>query len=529
MATTIHNDSGDASVDQSTFDHADVLQGLDPMVILLSDDFHTQEHPSSLLRVWWNLGESVSALQKGLTTARCVQSTAIAADFVENVMSLAKFGLEVQKHGWTHGLMVAFREIFVFHVPDANVGPTEGYSHAAYGAYYNSQRLYKNASALSEEGELGSALLPLIGLVPVLLGHGWLWAQGQPPRRRTRESTVVIEEIIEGEDGDDASKISLSNQGERRTDSVPLETAFPPATRTDSAAGKPNSTPCHEAETESKPIPEEGKKESMRAALGSQPEPNKRAEDVCSKYLPTGFDDREVLAGTAATDNDPDTKLPTDDRLSEDRSHLMELIAKCQVGGILDENDKNRVCEDLASYGSTVDAAWLKGTIRTLEGLLEEHEGSVIAPSTPLESSTGDLFSVSLRSKDEGSHVDLATSDEWEGLGTNSSKASLESLAAADTQSKGSLDSLVPVEAHESEEEGPPDTNQKIEPKKKSSNESDTPMILASMAAIGAAALGAFVASRRGSQADRVNAQREKQTGDNNDMDWVQVEQRTEE
>ena len=208
----------------------------------------------------------------------------------------------------------------------------------------------------------------------------------------------------------------------------------------------------------------------------------------------------------------------------------MELIAKCQVGGILDETDKNRICEDLANFGSNINVDWLKGTIRTLEGLLEEHESSIITPSAPLESSTGDLFSVSLRSKEEGSHVDLATSDEWEGLGTNSSKASLDSLAAVETQSKGSLDSLVPVEAHESEEEEQPaTTSQQIVSKKERSNDSETPIILASMAAIGAAAIGAFVASRRSSQADRSEGRREDRTGDNNDTDWVQVEPRREE
>ena len=310
------------------------------------------------------------------------------------------------------------------------------------------------------------------------------------------------------------------------------KSAFCPGTRTDSGASDSCNSSQHDGKTQLKPVIDEDKKVSPLDLAEHQQDLTESAEEACSKHLSTGLDAHQVLPRTAVTDIDQDSKVHMNAHVSEDRSHLMDLIAKCQIAGILDETDKNRICEDMASFGSQVDPTWLKGTLRTLEGLLEEHESSVIAPSIPLESSTDDLFSVSLRSsvmgsKEGGSHTDLGASDEWEGLGTNSSKASFDSLAAADTQSKASLDSLVPVEAHETEE-GLPAAATQSNSKAESSNESGTPMIL-SMAAIGVAALGAFVASRKPTKEDRSNARRENQSGDNNDTDWVQVEPRTEE
>ena len=177
----------------------------------------------------------------------------------------------------------------------------------------------------------------------------------------------------------------------------------------------------------------------------------------------------------------------------------------------------------MARFGSSVDPIWLIGTIRTLEGLLEEHEQTVVAP---LESSTDDLYSVSLRSSvmenvslNTGVPMDLAASDEWEGLGTNSSKAS--------------LDSLVPVETHEAEDApahpDPRDTTPN--PPVQGAQERDTSKILLGVAAIGAAAFGAFVASRSSAKDQPDRKRKPGEDEDNNkkngtDADWVQVERR---
>lgn len=174
----------------------------------------------------------------------------------------------------------------------------------------------------------------------------------------------------------------------------------------------------------------------------------------------------------------------------------------------------------MARFGGSVDTVWLSGTIRTLEGLLEEHEQMVV---TPLESSTDDLFSVTLRSSvmenqsiNTGVVLDLAASDEWEGLGTNTNS------------SKASLDSLVPVEAHEAEDAPEhPDQQDSTSnpPAPQATQESETSKILLSVAAIGAAAFGAFVASRSTSQ-DQTDRRRKPRDGNHTDQDWVQVERR---
>ena len=179
------------------------------------------------------------------------------------------------------------------------------------------------------------------------------------------------------------------------------------------------------------------------------------------------------------------------------------------------QRDKGRMCEEMARFGASIDATWLGGNIRTLEGLLEEHEQTTVAP---LESSTDDLFSVSLRSSvmenqsTTGVIMDLAASDEWEGLGTASSKASLDSLVAVDT--------------HEAEDvPSHPNPPANSTPPEQGAQGDETSKILLSVAAIGAAAFGAFVASRSPPQ-NQTDRKRRTAEDNNTDADWVQVERR---
>lgn len=185
----------------------------------------------------------------------------------------------------------------------------------------------------------------------------------------------------------------------------------------------------------------------------------------------------------------------------------------------------------------------MEATLRTLEGLWGEYEQNlVVAPAepmgeTPLESSTDDLFSVSLRSSLEGEHnhkavrtTNLAESDEWEGLGTGSSKTSLESLVAVE-------------ETHEvptmTEQQGQSQSNNRetgtAAPASREDG-GDTPKILLSVAAIGAAAFGAFITASSNrpqpppvSDQERQNTNATDNRNQNHDSDWVQVERRQEE
>jgi hypothetical protein len=323
--------AGADETDPHMMDHADVLQRLDPMVILLSDDIHSEDSPSSLLRVWWNLLESVSALEKGLTAVRCVQTTAIAVDFADNLMSLARFGLEVHHNGWSHGLMVAMREIFVFHRRTAEPSATHqeaGYADAAFGAFHNSQRLYKHASVLSDEGQLENILLPLLGVLPVLIGHGWLWAQPEP--LQAPRSTVVIEEIIEDDEDDDAA--SMEGRDDRYSEDLLADASTPnPVSvierpRTLSSTSEEITT--NESESQQvadvpiaadEPIQQNPKEDSSQVSTAS-----------CTRSLES--------SGEVDVPEDVTKPHPKDSSvLVEDRTQLIELIAQCHETGVLDE------------------------------------------------------------------------------------------------------------------------------------------------------------------------------------------------
>jgi hypothetical protein len=94
----------------------------------------------TLLVVWRNMCDSVSALEVGLTAARCVQTTVVAVDFAANIMSLAQFGFEVSQQGWAYGLAVVLKEMLHLHT-NSNPGfrsPDAKYTNAAMDALTDS-------------------------------------------------------------------------------------------------------------------------------------------------------------------------------------------------------------------------------------------------------------------------------------------------------------------------------------------------------------------------------------------------------
>jgi hypothetical protein len=166
---------------------------LDPMTILLSGDCYSARNPPTLLVVWRNMCDSVSALEVGLTAARCVQTTVVAVDFAGNILSLAQFGLEVSQQGWMYGLAVVLKEMLVLHTnTSGSRSPDAKYTNAVRDALSNSQRVSRNVRVLIEEEDVGRVLLPMFSIIPVLLGQGWLWAGQGPP---TQTSTVEITEL----------------------------------------------------------------------------------------------------------------------------------------------------------------------------------------------------------------------------------------------------------------------------------------------------------------------------------------------
>jgi hypothetical protein len=180
----------------STSEAVTSLSSLDPMMIVFSGDTFSARKPPTLLVVWRNVCDSVSALETGLTAARCVQTTAVAVDFAGNIMSLAQFGFEVSQKGWVHGLVVVMKELLVLHsaAPSNAIRPRGSdakYTTAAVDAVRNSQKVSRNVRVLMEEEDAGRVLRPLLDFLPALFGQGWIWGRVE----RKSMSTVAITEL----------------------------------------------------------------------------------------------------------------------------------------------------------------------------------------------------------------------------------------------------------------------------------------------------------------------------------------------
>lgn len=162
---------------------------IDSMTLLFSPDRYSPLRPPTLLQVWFNIRGSVRALETGLTAARCAHTTAVAADFADNLMSLAQLGFEVSQKGWMHGLGIMTKELIHLH----STAQDGQYTTAAKSAIRNSQAISRNVQVLVEEDA------PIVGFLHTIVGRGWLWGQehSEPP---IPKSTVTITEITDGEE-----------------------------------------------------------------------------------------------------------------------------------------------------------------------------------------------------------------------------------------------------------------------------------------------------------------------------------------
>mmetsp|Transcript_14660 Transcript_14660/g.33164 ORF Transcript_14660/g.33164 Transcript_14660/m.33164 type:complete len:528 (-) Transcript_14660:270-1853(-) len=129
---------------------------IDSMVLLLSPSIDLSNRsdtiiPPTALLVWWNIVDSVEALERTMKTARCIQSTAVAVDLTHNLHSLVDFGVQVQEKGWLHGLGLLLQEVIVS--MDESMLRNEDeertqYIDAASSAVRNSQIMFQNVKAL---------------------------------------------------------------------------------------------------------------------------------------------------------------------------------------------------------------------------------------------------------------------------------------------------------------------------------------------------------------------------------------------
>ena len=151
---------------------------LDSVFIMLSSDQHPSKS-SSLLRVWYNVLNSVRALESGLLAVRCAHTTIAATELSFNVVSLATLGAEVCNRGWSHVLNLVVRDVFHF-VANTSCGEPMSfrscchghYTAAALNAFKTVNILVPNMEVLRDEGwkEMGAAMR----MCTSTLGRCWL-------------------------------------------------------------------------------------------------------------------------------------------------------------------------------------------------------------------------------------------------------------------------------------------------------------------------------------------------------------------
>jgi hypothetical protein len=127
-----------------------LCDNVDSMVVLLSTDKCSGQETA--LKVWNNVSSSASALEMGLTAARCAQISAVASEFANDIISLTSFGMEISKGRWFYGARVAFREFRA--IRRSSVGPPleeAKCANAAIRIVRNSKRLSRNVRVLVQE------------------------------------------------------------------------------------------------------------------------------------------------------------------------------------------------------------------------------------------------------------------------------------------------------------------------------------------------------------------------------------------
>lgn len=153
------------------------LRNVDTMTILLSGDENMIIRPPSLLIVWYNVVSSVSALEMGLSTARCVETTAVAFEFAGSAMSLVKLGLEVSEKGLLHGAMVLAGEMITIYGSGKDIGNLDmsdsrsaKYTSAAVRTVHYGHKIVKNVHTISEDQNILSFAQPVLNFFSIFTG-----------------------------------------------------------------------------------------------------------------------------------------------------------------------------------------------------------------------------------------------------------------------------------------------------------------------------------------------------------------------
>lgn len=308
------------------------LRNLDTMTILLSEDGLNAFRPPSLLLVWRNVTSSVAALEVGLSTARCAETTAVAIEFAGSAMSLVKFGLEISQNGILHGVMVLVREALAVQVTGRNLAtidiPDDGsaeYTSAALRAVHSGQRVVKNIHVLSQDQHVLNVTQPIFQVLGVLIGHRWLWGK--------EEDDNGLSEI------DGTGTESINDLEFRDEDSARIEEI--------------------KSGTSSNVLVQLSKTESPQTT---------NADSIVAEVITNDIDalDDDVTS----TQHNLVQKSPD---IAEELSYVMEMVALSYEQGLIDEKEKDDFFQKLAELQKEdrFDMLVVSGMKRTLEVVLE--------------------------------------------------------------------------------------------------------------------------------------------------------------
>ena len=298
------------------------LRNVDTMTILLSGDENMVFRPPSLLIVWYNVVSSVSALEVGLSTARCVETTAVAIEFAGSAMSLVKFGFEVSENGILHGVMVLAGEMMSIYGSGrgiANLEMTDDrsaqYTSAAFRTVRYGQKIVKNVHTISEDQNLLSLARPLLNFLSMITG-------GKEDEKTNDTSTSH----------DIGHELHLD--GEKKSSNA-------------------------ENENDSKATKDSNSKEERLSPSNTKSE----QENISEKP-------KEASPISSVKDDSP---VPV-----EDLSRIMEMIAESYEKGLIDEDEKDDFFKKLSELQAEElrDQSVLSAMKRTLTIILEN--GSIV-------------------------------------------------------------------------------------------------------------------------------------------------------
>lgn len=163
---------------------------IDSMAVLLSADKGSDQ--ATALKVWKNVSSSVSALEMGLTAARCAQISAVASEFANDIISLTSFGMEISKGRWFYGARVAFREFRAIRRSSGGSPPEEAKcTNAAIRIIRNSKRLSRDVRVLVQEES--HTLRPVFDASKSFVRKCWFWSSRQN-ESLSCSSTLTVED-----------------------------------------------------------------------------------------------------------------------------------------------------------------------------------------------------------------------------------------------------------------------------------------------------------------------------------------------